>query len=113
MNNKINFMFKYTEKEHIEHLDESIANAETSMNKIVIKVITGYNQTYNSYSCCKTCYEDLNGIEMDLELYKENPILPYRKCTRENEKPLSEIKFCNCVFGFAAKRDKNGKIIKK
>jgi hypothetical protein len=60
-------MIKYTEKEHNDNLVESIANAETSINKVVIKVITGYNETYDSYSCCKTCYEDLNEIAISFK----------------------------------------------
>jgi len=60
-------MIKYTEKEHNENLVESIANAETSMNKVVFKVIIGYNETYDSYICCKTYYEVLNEIAISFK----------------------------------------------
>ena len=106
-------MSNYTIKEHQKYLDKQIAYAETSGNKMIVAVISGYNETYQSYSCCKACYEKLNGIEIDIEDYKTNPILPYNNCTRKNDNPHSKNKFCICDLGFSAKRDENGNIIRK
>ena len=106
-------MSNYTIKEHQKYLDKQIAYAETSGNKMIVSVITGFNETYQSYSCCKTCYEKLNGIEMDIEEYKINPILPHNECTRKKDNPHSKNKFCICDLGFRSKRDENGNIIRK
>ena len=50
---------------------------------------------------------------MDIEDYKTNPILPYNNCTRKKDNPLSKKNFCICDLGFSAKRDENGRIIRK
>lgn len=111
--NKLHFMSECKEQDQKKYLDELIIHVETSGYKPIVEILTVYNDTYRTYSCCKTCYEQLNGISMDLEDYKANPILPYKNCTRKNENPYSKKQFCICDLGFRAKRDENGRIIKK
>ncbi len=86
----------YTLSEHLSNLNKSIQNASSTnlkMNAVII-----------GSKCCEEC-DKINELKIPFEEVLENPILPYKKCTRKA--------FCICCYGFEYLRDENGVLIEK